>query len=253
MVFQRVPLMQLANSCLLILRSFLFSFLSILLLSSCQSRSKAKIEGDELLSTLPGYLKPLIILDAGHGGKDIGASSKRYSIQEKQLSLKTAKQVATKLEKLGYSTVLVRKSDRFIELDERVNIANRYPGGLFVSIHFNSARNPLAEGIEIYYFERSKPSKRDIESKRLSSCILDAAIAKTRAGSRGVRLGAYRVIKNTNIPSCLVEGGFITCPREARRLASSSYIDKLSSGIAAGIDTYARKKAFKETSPKKMK
>ena len=81
--------------------------------------------------------KEIIIVDAGHGGKDMGANSKKDKYEEKGLTLETAFLIADHLKKLGYKTIMTRKSDVFVPLETRAEIANSLKADLFVSIHYN--------------------------------------------------------------------------------------------------------------------
>ena len=92
--------------------------------------------------------KPIIILDPGHGGKDEGAKIK--TVVEKTLTLRTAYLTKKELELLGYRVVLTRARDTYLPLQTRAKIANRRPDSLFVSIHYNSAISPQANGIAFY-------------------------------------------------------------------------------------------------------
>ncbi len=119
----------------------------------------------------------------------------------------------------------------------RVSIANKTKGSLFVSVHFNSSPSVEAKGIEIFYFD-SKEMWRTRASKRLANCILYRVVDQTEAISRGVKQGNFHVIRETDMPAVLVEGGFITNRDERSRLREKEYLDRLAVGIAQGIDKY---------------
>lgn len=181
--------------------------------------------------------KPIIVLDAGHGGKDQGA--KVRNIEEKQLCLRTAYLTKKHLEELGYRVVMTRARDVFLPLTTRVTLANRRKSSLFVSIHYNSAASTEAKGIEVYYYARGLPSRKE-ESKRLATAVLGQMINKTKAKSRGVKHGNFQVIRETTMPAVLIEAGFITNAEERAKIATQTYLDQLASGIARGVDAFVK-------------
>lgn len=181
--------------------------------------------------------KPLIILDAGHGGTDEGA--KVHAFLEKKLTLTTTLMIKRHLEELGYRVTMTRSRDVYLPLQRRVSIANKTKGSLFVSVHFNSSPATDAKGIEVFYFN-SKEMWRTKASKRLASCILYRLINETQAISRGVKQGNFHVIRETDMPAVLVEGGFITNRDERAKLRDKTYLDKVALGVAEGIDKYLK-------------
>lgn len=182
-------------------------------------------------------LKPLIILDPGHGGTDEGA--KVNTFMEKKIALTTALLTKKHLEELGYRVIMTRSRDVYLTLPRRASIANKMKGSLFVSVHFNSSSSVEAQGIEIFYYD-SKEMWRTRASKRLASCILSGTIHQTDAISRGIKRGNFHVIRETEMPAVLVEGGFITNKDERSKLRDRAYLDRLSVGIAQGIDKYMK-------------
>lgn len=182
-------------------------------------------------------VEPTVILDAGHGGVDEGAKVKTF--KEKRLCLSTVLLVKRYLEDRGYRVILTRWKDNYVSLPKRVSIANRSQAAIFVSIHYNASSNSEAKGIEIYYHD-SKDRSRAWASKRLASCILPTMIDNTAASSRGVRRGNFHVIRETQMPAVLIEGGFVTNPDERELLKDKDYIDMLAKGIAEGIEKYLK-------------
>lgn len=184
-------------------------------------------------------IKPLIVLDPGHGGYDEGA--KVGSVYEKKLSLTTALLTKKLLEDRGYRVILTRSKDVYIPLDKRAAIANNNESDLFVSIHYNAAKNPTAKGIEVFYYNQEK-AKRTKSSKALANSILYHLIDQTLASSRGVKKGNHHVTRETTMPAVMVEGGFITNPDERSNLKERTYLEKVAEGIAEGVDKYMREK-----------
>lgn len=182
---------------------------------------------------------PLIVLDAGHGGPDEGA--KVRNLQEKKITLLTTLYAKKKLEELGYRVLLTRIKDSFLSLPKRVSIANQTNSVLFVSIHCNAAQNHLAQGLEIYYCKAGDPA-RSLSSLSLATTILHQIIHETGCASRGVKTGRFHVIRETTMPSILIEIGFLTNYDEWANMRKKSYLDKMAKGIAIGVDNFIRSK-----------
>lgn len=213
-----------------------------LFLTACSSRKQ--VQTDDWKEPKPkSSNKGLIIwIDPGHGGKDPGASNRALKIQEKNIALKTAIYAKKKLVNMGYDARLTRSRDEFIPLEKRVDMANSHRKSLFVSIHFNSAKRKAAEGLEIYYHSLpAKASRVNHLSKILGESIEKETLKQLKIPSRGVRVASFRVIKDTKVPSCLIEGGFLTNPREAKKLSKNGYLEKLGVCIAEGIHTFCSK------------
>lgn len=172
-----------------------------------------------------------IILDAGHGGKDQGASS--GEVLEKELTLEIAKKTKDILEKSGYRVNMTRKDDTFVDLYDRADYANRKNPKVFVSIHCNSSEGDGAEGIETFY-----AASKEEESQALVQTIQTSTIEQTEAKDRGIKTADYVVIKETDMPAALVEVGFLSDSAERELLQQEKYQEKLAEGIAAGIIEY---------------
>lgn len=194
------------------------------------------------MATLPTnkskITKPLIYLDPGHGGMDLGAVIKTPRCEEKKLNLTTAHYIKKYLEKMGYKVSMTRSRDFFVPLDKRVKLANKARAGLFVCIHYNSCPTDKVEGIEIYY--NDSKTERSKHSKRLADAVLDQTVFRTQAESRGVRKGNLFVIRETQMPSILIEAGFLTNAKERSNIRHRDYQDKIAKGIAEGIDRFVK-------------
>ena len=224
-------------------------FLSLFLVTSCSTTRHVVVYEREparepAAIALPPVRKgPLIVIDPGHGGKDQGTHSETPPCyEEKVLALDTAYLVEYYLQRMGYRTLLLRGEDRFIELQTRARIANDLHAKLFVSVHFNSAENATAQGIEVYYYNSDKAKDRTKASKLLAKCVHDEVLIESKAKSRGVREGNFAVIRETKMPAILVEGGFLTNERERSCILDNTYRHKLALGIADGIDKYLKKR-----------
>ncbi|NGX63660.1 MAG: N-acetylmuramoyl-L-alanine amidase AmiC [Candidatus Anoxychlamydiales bacterium] len=185
--------------------------------------------------------RPIIILDAGHGGLDKGAKIQYPYLEEKRLSLSLTLLAKKYLEQLGYKVILTRAKDYFVPLKKRVEFANEAKAEIFVSIHFNSCPNKTAHGIEIYYHNSLENKVKAKTSLNLAQCILSDIIKKTKARSRGVKKGKFCVIKDTKMPAILIEAGFLTNPQERDNIRKTIYLDKISLGIAEGVESFINK------------
>lgn len=185
--------------------------------------------------------KFVIVVDAGHGGEDMGTRSlipPKY--QEKSLNLSTAFFLREYLQKMGYLVKMTRIDDTFVPLAKRSLIANNEECNLFVSVHYNAATSELADGIEVYYYKSDENKARSLNSKKCADLVLNQLILKTGAKSRGVKHGNLSVIRETTMPAILVEGGFMTHKGEMEKIKDPGYIKQLAYGIALGIDAYAK-------------
>jgi N-acetylmuramoyl-L-alanine amidase len=184
----------------------------------------------------------LIVIDPGHGGHDTGTQSiSKPRYQEKSLNLVTAQFVKGFLQQLGYQVFMTREDDTFISLDKRAQLANEKKPTLFVSIHYNSAPNAEAQGVEVFFYQSKDKKERTLKSKRLAQAILKNVLVHTQAKSRGVKQANYAVIRETNMPAVLVEGGFVTNEAELQNLKDPTYLKKLAWGIVRGIEEYTSK------------
>ncbi len=189
------------------------------------------------LHSMPQHAKPLIILDAGHGGSDEGA--KVHHFYEKKITLSTVLLLKKYLGDLGYRVILTRSRDVFIPLHRRVSIANKTRAVVFVSVHFNASHSKDAKGLEVFYY--AGPEKERTEaSKKLAAAVLANMVRTTEAETRGIKMGNFHVIRETQMPAVLVEGGFITNAEERMLLRDRAYLDKIAQGIAQGVDRYLK-------------
>jgi len=221
----------------------------------------------------------VVVLDAGHGGKDVGAVGKN-KLYEKVTVFKVTKYLESILKQRGYKIYLTRNNDRFIKVKNRTILANKKKADIFVSIHANAAhksRIHKAKGIETFFLsparsERAKrvaaqENKSDIRtmsystksvfleslnrpritaSQKLAIDVQRNTLFTTRSQYKdvvdgGVREGPFWVLVGAQMPSILVELGYISHPVEGKRLYKTSYQKKLALGIANGIDAYFAK------------
>ncbi len=223
---------------------------------------------------------PVVVVDAGHGGKDYGAKGS-HGLFEKELNLRISKLVQKiLLNRYHYKVIMTRIDDTFIELKDRGKIANKHDADLFISIHANAAKRKSAKGIETYYLgsgsneqarETAERENGDLvhsvaddavqeilaslisttkinDSSRLAAIVqkrLHKTMSKKFSGIQnlGVKEGPFFVLHDTNMPSILVEVGFVTNGRESRQLKSRIYQKWLAESIARGIHEYLEEMA----------
>ena len=167
-----------------------------------------------------------MVIDPGHGGKDDGA--KHYGVKEKDVNLDTAKRLEQILKRKGYKVVMTRRTDRFLKLQERARIANRYRDAIFVSIHYNAHSNTSVKGIETFY--------ATLEGRRLATTIQRELVKRINTRNRGIKVGKqYAVLNKTRIVSVLVEAGFLSNTWERRRCNGAWYHQIVAEQIAKGI------------------
>lgn len=177
----------------------------------------------------------LVALDAGHGGEDEGSA--RDGVLEKTVNLQIVEAVEAQLTALGYQVILVREGDETLSLQERVQLANDAGAHIYVSIHQNACEEQVSDvsGIEVWY----NSGKADQGSKRLAQLIHSDLILYTQAADRElVEDESLYVIRETTMPACLVETGFLSNPTERTLLITPEYQTQIAEGIVSGIDLY---------------
>jgi len=220
-----------------------------------------------------------IVLDAGHGGHDAGAIGPT-GLLEKDLVLDITLRVARLCEqRLGVKVSLSRNGDYFVPLADRTSFANRQRAELFVSIHANAQRDLSAAGVETYFLsseatdiaarqvaakensvvELESPvarQKLDVlktilwdlaqsdflaESSNLAEIIQDSMTEALHIPNRGVKQAGFYVLGGAAMPAVLIEIGFVTNPKEERRLRDGRYRDEIARAIFAGIAEYKKR------------
>jgi N-acetylmuramoyl-L-alanine amidase len=171
-----------------------------------------------------------VVIDAGHGGHDGGGQWGR--VYEKHLALDTAVRLEKHLKRMGYRTVMTRRGDYFLTLPQRSQIANRYRNAIFVSVHFNYTWKQNVSGLETFYFNS--------EGQKLANHVQNRMIRYTRSVDRNEKFSRFYVIRNTKMPSILVEGGFVSNEAERNRMKSGRFREALARAIADGIQRYDR-------------
>lgn len=225
--------------------------------------------------------KPVIVIDAGHGGKDPGAIS-RNGIYEKNVTLAMARQLKKALEQTGrYDVVLTRDNDRYLRLYQRVNYARDKGGDLFLSLHADSIEAGNVRGASIYTLSEKASDAQtarlaarensadliggidlSVEDPDVANILISLAMRDTMNQSKFFantvveelgrnkvnilskphRYAGFAVLKAPDIPSVLVEMGFMSNAQEANLLSSPSYRAKIVNALIDGIDAYFEKR-----------
>ncbi|MCX7869540.1 MAG: N-acetylmuramoyl-L-alanine amidase, partial [Terrimicrobiaceae bacterium] len=167
----------------------------------------------------------------------------------------------------GFAVVMTRNSDVFFELEERARVAARHRSPLFVSLHFNSAANPAAQGFEVFSLApRGAPSASaedlmvsdmaenpgqpwELPGLALGQAVYHAMHGRVAMADRGMKRARFAVLRHARCPAVLIEGGFLSNPMDARRIASPGWRDRLADAIAEGIAAYAQLAAFGKRPP----
>ena len=220
-------------------------------------------------------VKPVIVIDAGHGGVDPGASGRRA--REKDVTLTFARELARQLRaEKNYTVYLTRNRDIYIPLRQRVSIARKHNADLFISIHADAIKRRNVRGMSIYTLSETasdkeaaalarKENQSDIiagidfndqprevadilidlaqrETKNLSvkfaNLVVNKARGKTRLLERTHRFAGFRVLKAPDVPSVLIELGFLTNRNDENQLVSASWRRKMAGALVDSIDSF---------------
>jgi N-acetylmuramoyl-L-alanine amidase len=178
-------------------------------------------------------VRGLVVVDAGHGGRDPGTTSARGTY-EKNINLRVAAKIARRLEAKGIGVVMTRWQDKYLELEERAAVANDRNADLFVSIHADSEPSKSIQGFTIYVATGASWSARQ------AAQAISETMSRTGADTRGIREADYRVLVQTRCPAVLIELGYLSNAWEAARLRDGNYQDRLADAIVEGILNYLR-------------
>jgi N-acetylmuramoyl-L-alanine amidase/putative methionine-R-sulfoxide reductase with GAF domain len=228
----------------------------------------------QLRARLP---KMRIVVDAGHGGWDLGTVGRR-GLLEKDLVLEIARRLGKLLaSRLGMEVIYTRQDDNYIPLDERASIANRAQADLFVSVHANYSDLPSARGVETYYTNffsapgskeavakdvdtraaanEAKPAvtaalsgaelhERIEQSRRLAASVqrsLYGTLSLQNPGlrDRGIKEAGFVVLTESAMPGILAEVSFVSSPTDEQKLRSDGYREQIAEALYKGIARYA--------------
>ena len=208
--------------------------------TSGTSRTYKKLEyAGDVAKPHPTGRKPeeiTVVVDAGHGGHDMGAMSP-HGLPEKDANLRLAKHVRDELVRRGYTVVMTREDDVFVELYDRPKAAHRANADLFVSIHHNApgyASDPFAIRSQSVY------AWNEIGEKLAKAINARMAAADPSLKNDGVLHANFAVTRNPEIPSCLIETDFITHPDGESAAWDASRRPVIAAAIADGIADWTR-------------
>lgn len=192
--------------------------------ASTVNRNKVNTTSDKILTG------KTIVIDAGHGGKDIGASGQNGT-NEKDVTLTMAKNIQSELEKrTDANVILTRNDDVNISLADRVKVADEQKADLFVSLHFDAFFTNDVEGITTYYKKKSDEPLAALIQDHIFKNGLDAK-------DRGVSLGDFYVLRENSSPAILLELGYISNSSDEARMTSEEFqLNTTNSIVDAMID-----------------
>ncbi|EAE7732401.1 N-acetylmuramoyl-L-alanine amidase [Listeria monocytogenes] len=172
-----------------------------------------------------------IVIDPGHGGNDPGAKGANGTI-EKEMTLKTAKQLKQKLESRGAKVILTRNSDKYVSLKGRTNIAAENNADVFISIHFDSLEDTSkgVSGQTTYYYDNSDKSLAESINTTLGKYL--------PTSNRGARVGDYYVVRENSQPAVLLELGYLSSAKDERNINSASYRSQIADSVTDGLANY---------------
>ena len=177
----------------------------------------------------------LAVIDPGHGGTDPGAQS-AIGLWEAHFMLGLAFGVVDELEAKGHKILLTRSRDTDISLQKRAEVANQANAACFISLHWNAATFGEANGSQVFYYPGSQPGQQLADAIFGLIRGLDGDESERWERTEGK---AFYVLRNTSMPSVLVETEFATNEAEARRLANPFYLARLATEIANGVVEWA--------------
>jgi N-acetylmuramoyl-L-alanine amidase len=205
----------------------------------------------------PGKKIFTIVLDPGHGGKDPGNRTGGH--YEKTCTLALANELHDQLKNAGFNVMLTRTKDRFVDLAERPDLANRQHADLFVSLHFNATETGKAEvsGPETYCItpvgasssnaqgeganHGACPANRVEDKSLLLAYQVQKSLVRTLGvEDRSVRRARFAVLRDANMPAILVESGYMTHPVEGQKILDAGYQKMIATAIMRGILSYQK-------------
>jgi len=197
-------------------------------LSQCSARQEEMPVIDEVRKTY------IVVLDPGHGGRDVGAAGIN-GLPEKEFTLSLAQKVRDLFGKEEQIQVyMTRDDDTFISTQDgfRPNYANNLKADLFVSIHGNSFSSASVSGTESYY--------HDLSSRQFAAIVHKHVARATGLRDRGLRRKDLFVLRDTHMPAVLLEIGYLTNPHDERLLGDENFQEKVAEAVVRGVKEYLR-------------
>ena len=227
--------------------------------------------GDRIYASPLARGRPIVVIDAGHGGRDPGATSVSGDIREKQLTLILAQALRDELVKRGRVRVaMTRNDDRYLTLDDRPAVARRLNAAMFVSIHVDSAANPLARGASVYSLSdiasdseaAALAARENADSARgpragtaeamladlamrsqmsasadLASRLVHKAAGRVELRPNPHRFAAFHVLRRADAPAVLFEAGYLSNVDDEQLLRDPAERSKMVLALAQAIET----------------
>lgn len=211
-----------------------------------------------------------ICLDPGHGGKDTGNRIGRFFPRyEKTYTLALALELRRQLQQAGFRVVLTREKDDYLDLPTRANIANRAGADLFLCLHFNDSTMDMqnVQGPETYCMtpvgaassndsagegagSRAYPGNRMDDKSLLLACQVQRSLVRSLGVTdRGVRRARWQVLRETEMPGILLEGGYMSQPAEARRIFDAGWRKQMAAALVRAVVNYQKLTAPPVASP----
>ena len=214
-------------------------FCCVILLAAAPRPARPAIPARPAQNTEAGALAGRVILvDAGHGGTDGGARAKDSGVWEKELNLQTALVLKSLLEEEGAEVIMTRETDmqysenKRADLTARLDLARENGADMVISIHMNEYRTRSVSGPQVFYREGQE------DSRLLAGCVQDALISALNPAKKRAAMAGDYFILSLDIPSVLVECGFISNAAEEALLRTPEYREKVAQGIGDGIVEY---------------
>jgi N-acetylmuramoyl-L-alanine amidase len=245
---------------------------------------KTKKQDNKVTSVAYKNTKPVIVIDAGHGGEDAGAVSCKYKVKEKDITIRYAMLLYAKLKQLNkYDVRLTRRGDYFISLSKRLEIIQAYDADLFIAIHADSHGSKLTKGLSVYTLSEQASDEIAKElainheegqviggirfnqkDKVLSNLLI--SLERRRSSNESVRfadiltkqmiksgiktlynthrLAGFAVLKGPDVPSILLELGFLSNPSEEKLLLSKDHRHILTDAVVKSINEFMKNKGI---------
>ncbi|WP_179861645.1 N-acetylmuramoyl-L-alanine amidase family protein [Bacillus pseudomycoides] len=217
-------------------KMIIFPLLIFICITSVYFLFSPRVKGtmyEDTLSKKDHISKKVIVIDPGHGGNDPGSIGPKGT-KEKDITLKTAKNIQQKLEEKGITVILTREDDTFIPLKNRVAIAQNKSADIFLSIHYDGFTTNDVKGVTTYYY-------KGLKEQTLAHTIHENLFKHIQSKDRGVKSGDYYVLRENQKPSILLELGYITNPEDEERMNSQQFQADVASGIVNGVIEYFKK------------
>lgn len=167
-----------------------------------------------------------VFIHPGHGGNDPGAIGPT-GLKEKDVTLHVALKLAAILKELGFDVLLARDKDTTIKSYDAVVMANNAKADLLISIHCNSATNPMATGTETFY--------SSAKSRAFAEAVQKKLVKNLQLADRGIKTGNFSIISKAKMPAILAELAFINNPVEEKLLRNTAFLDRAVQGLLEGI------------------